>query len=252
MIRPSFIDMLQSFIGVVESSGILILVLFIFTLLSIHLYKTIEINIEKAKKQCIFFFLFLFLFLLFLFHDFILKAINFIIQQIFITICFPSILVYIGMLILINFVTFTSLFKKEIPKIMKGIHIFTYVIFHFISILLVYIIITENIDSSSILNMYTNQNILNIVELSICIFTFWIIVVIAFVCIQKINEKSTISNYSLEKKEISVQKLEIKKEETRESNTNLEKEKKRCTEQLSLEEYKKFRKLLVEMKQTKQ
>lgn len=187
MIRPSLIDKLKSLIDLISSSAFFVILLLVFIGLSIYLYRAINENNQKAKKKCIIGYGIFLVIISIIYHEFLGNILNTFIDKFFMAFCFPSIFLYIGILIVVNLIFFKTVFKKELPKFQKAVHIFVYFFMHFLSILLLQFILKENIDVSTEVTMYMNTTVLNVVGLGITVFIAWILFLTAIKVIAKLT-----------------------------------------------------------------
>lgn len=121
------------------------------------------------------------------------KLANSIIDNIFTTIYFPSAYAYLFILIIINTVTITSLLNKKSPKTYKTLNGIIFLITNFVLTLILKVIATENIDIFKKESLFTNTNIINLLEFSINIFIIWLIALTAIYLINIITERIIIS-----------------------------------------------------------
>lgn len=247
MIQPSLIEIGKNFINVISSSIIYIFILILLIILSIYLYKQIQKDIKKAKKiSLLSFVIVLFFFFLFHYHHFF-DIFDKFIEKTFVIICFPDIFLYILALIIVNIVTFNSIFNFNTSRLIRIIYIAHYAHFHFITFLLQDIIVREKIDIYSILSIYANQTILNLVTWNSLIFLLFLIVVF----VEKFTRKIIVlQNTDVEKMnpiDDNVCIVENRQEYQNNTQINSEMEKKK---NLSIDEYKKIREWLIQMKQS--
>lgn len=88
---------------------------------------------------------------------------------------FPSIYVYIAMLI-INLITFiTSMLNRKLGKVYKVLNSINFVLGNVILVVILNIIAKNKIDIFSISSLYTNTNLVAVLELSMNIFILWIL-----------------------------------------------------------------------------
>lgn len=88
---------------------------------------------------------------------------------------FPSIYVYIAMLI-INLITFiTSILNRKLGKVYKVLNSINFVLGNIILVVILNIIAKNKIDIFSISSLYTNTNLVAVLELSMNIFILWIL-----------------------------------------------------------------------------
>lgn len=92
----------------------------------------------------------------------------------FTNIYFPSIYVYIGILV-INLITFiTSIFNINMKKSYKIINTIIFILNNIFLIIILNVVAENNIDIFSIESLYTNKNLVGILELNVIVFLLWI------------------------------------------------------------------------------
>ena len=88
---------------------------------------------------------------------------------------FPSIYVYIAMLV-ISLITFiTSMLNRKIGKVYKVLNSINFILGNIILVVILNIIAKNKIDIFSISSLYTNTNLVAVLELSMNIFILWIL-----------------------------------------------------------------------------
>ena len=102
---------------------------------------------------------------------------NSIVNNIFTDIYFPSAYVYLFILIIIDIVTFVYLMKKNGKKSYKWIHSICFFIIQFILTLILELLSKNKIDIFSKVSLFSNKNLVILLELSTNIFIIWLIVI---------------------------------------------------------------------------
>jgi len=107
---------------------------------------------------------------------------------------FPSIYVYIGVLI-ISFIAFVvSLFNVMLKKIYKIINVMMFTLNNILFVIILNIIAKNNIDVFSPNSLYTNTNLVAILELSMGLFIIWFLSLLVVyttdvICVRLANKK---------------------------------------------------------------
>lgn len=89
---------------------------------------------------------------------------------------FPSIYVYIGILLIVSLVFITSMLSSKKIKIYKIINSVMFILNNIFFIIILNVIAKNNIDVFSISSLYTNNSLVAILELNIILFVLWIAV----------------------------------------------------------------------------
>jgi hypothetical protein len=99
------------------------------------------------------------------------------VEEIFMAIYFPNLAVYSLVIVSTNICLFISLIKKQVQNEYKIANIFSTIILDFLFILILETIIKNDIDIYETLTIYSNKEMLVLIELSTAIYTAWIIVI---------------------------------------------------------------------------
>lgn len=137
---------------------------------------------------------------------------------------FPSIYVYISILVIILLSTIVTLLNKRTKKVYKVINSSVFIINSALFILILNIIAKNKIDIFSISSLYTNTSLIVALEISTGLFLVWLaLLLIAYVTeqiIDSITNKKTITNESLTVN-IETMPQEVNIIPTYESNINI-------------------------------
>lgn len=176
MINISLLDKIKQFFEIVWNSSNSWLVIGILIVLSMFVLLSCKMNDKFMKVFYVTLYIGILGLIMYVYYEQVLNLIDYLIENIVANILFPNLAIYIGVLLFINIVVLISLFSKNVKLYVKNINI----IFFAIMQLFLYLII-ENVISNSInvyekLSIYTNQNLLILVELSMQLFTIWIII----------------------------------------------------------------------------
>lgn len=148
--------------------GILVISLI---LLIINKFKII--NNRKTGLIITLIFILSFSIILFFNSNTLFKTFDNIANLIFKNIYFPSIYVYIGIILITGVILIISVLSKNIPKIYKKINISTSFVLNFLLLILLNTIGSKNIDILSVNSLYTNNYIVTLIELTTSIFIIW-------------------------------------------------------------------------------
>lgn len=118
----------------------------------------------------------------------LLSGIGLLMDSIFKALYFPSPLFYIGILILSNLLLMLSIFNKLKLKPSKVINIITAVILDILFILIIDIASKNQINIRENISLYTNSNLLVLLQLSMGIFTSNILINILIILKQKLKK----------------------------------------------------------------
>ena len=116
---------------------------------------------------------------------------------------FPSIYIYISVLIVILLAFITSILNSKKKKIYKIINSVTFIINNIFFIIILNIIAKNNINVFEISSLYTNKSLVAILELNMGLFILWIttlsIIYITNIICDKITSKKNVTEETLAK-----------------------------------------------------
>lgn len=174
MIQATFLEQLQTVLKILLSNRYV----FYIILIAIGVIFVLELsNILKNKNIVkiisILIYLVVFGTLLFFFHKEIFIFIDYLINNIFLLLFFPNLAVYTIVILIINIILATAIFKDK--KSMKHLNILFFVLFNILFYLIIDNVIYNNINVYEQLSIYTNRELLILIELSMELFIIWIV-----------------------------------------------------------------------------
>lgn len=132
--------------------------------------------------------------------DIIIKIFDIIIDSAFMALYFPSLPVYMTIIIVSNIFLIISLFNKKMIKSQKIVNLINGLTLDFLLIIIIEIVRNNNIDIYEQVTLYSDRNLLVLLELSTGIFASWILINLIISAKQKLKKYD--ENESSEKKEI--------------------------------------------------
>lgn len=147
--------------------GLLAIIFFIITI----------INNKKTNKYVLLLFLsFMISILLILYNSTVVKIFDSLFEEIFMALYFPSITVYVTTLLISNVFLIYSIFNSELRKSLRiGCMVNAFTLDTFL-ILIIGLVTSKNIDVYEVLTVYSDPGLLVLLELSMAIFTSWILI----------------------------------------------------------------------------
>lgn len=250
MIRLSLFEKIKSLVDLVSSSYFFMFILFIFILISIYLFNTIKKDEIKTKKTYVYIYSIIMFATMIIYNSQIFDLFDYLINNIFIILCFPNLATYILMILILNIVIIKTVFSKKVKKYVKLTNIIVYSSIHFILILILDIINKNNIDVYDQTSLYSNQELLNLVSITIIIFISWLIINIIIYFINKTNHQIKDNTIIENKKE--TQNIQVNNVSNNTIYNNFDGNIKNVNlEDLNLEDYKRLRNILIQMKEQK-
>jgi hypothetical protein len=185
MIRASIFEKFASMANLISTNYVFLLVLIAFIFLSLVLFNTTKFDTKKTKIGYIASYAVIILVLFIKYKNEIFNLFDSLMNNLFLMICFPSITVYILMIIALNVMLIKTVFKETIKNYNKIFNITIYSFVHFNLVLILSTVVKNKLDVSSDLSLYTNETVLNLIDLSIGAFILYLIVNFLFNFIEK-------------------------------------------------------------------
>ena len=258
----SLITKLQTVFDLITSRNLYLMILVLIVFLTILFITTNGSNRKQSKKAYILLYLAGFIFIAFQYGGSILTLIDYAINEVFITYYFPNIVIYLIMLITTNVILWKTIFNDKVNFKLKVINSTAFAIIMYLFILAVSSINNLNLDVFNITELYSSNQVRSLLELSMFIFVFWVVVILIYYLIRRYQYKHNLiqvesfTNYNIIndfdiKEAYKVPKTtllveEPKKEEKVEPNSiNI------LGQEFTLDEYKVMLKILKEEKEKK-
>lgn len=213
----NLLEKLEILMKLITNSQVL-MVTTIFISIALVLFLNKQIDTKKLFKIVLLINLGSFLIMLFTNYKEILSIYSNIVDKIFMNMYFPSVEIYMFILVFITIVLLCSIFNFKMKKSYKLINIVSFFIIIYLFLSLIYVVTTNNLNIFVASSIYTNQEALTLLELSTLVFALWIIVT-------SINAiSSSIYSYILNKKESKEEVVTINEVEnlvTNDFNNNI-------------------------------
>ena len=148
---------------------------------------------------------------------------NDIINNFFVNLYFPSVYVYFFIYIVIGAISVYALFSKRMSKIYQWFHGITFFVIQFIFVMILNILSQNEIDIFSKASLFSNKNLVILLELSTNIFIAWLIGVLFIYFTNIISESIVLSRQST--KHIKSRKLRYSPADMTTLSTSLDEEK---------------------------
>lgn len=258
----SLITKLQTVFNLIASKNLYMMILVLIIFLTILFITTNGSNRKQSKKAYILLYLAGFIFIAFQYGSSILTLFDYAINEVFITYYFPNIVIYLLMLIITNIILWKTIFNDKVNFKLKVINSTAFAIIMYLFILAVSSINNLNLNVFNITELYSSNQVRSLLELSMFVFAFWVVVLLIYYLIRRylykhnliqvetftnyniINDFDIKEAYKIPKKTLLVE--EPKKEEKIEPNSiNI------LGQEFTIDEYKVMLKILKEEKEKK-
>ena len=187
MMQLSFGEVIKTVLQVLVKSKNPIILFVIFSSLFVLIYKD-KIKLANKKMAMMILGCLLGITLIWQFGSTILPILDQLINQLTITLFFPSMAYYLIMIITTNIIAILTL-KKQPKLYIKRLNVIIASIIDISLLVILYQISKQNINVYSQISLYQNTEILALIEFSMIIFTFWIISLGIIVCINKLTKE---------------------------------------------------------------
>lgn len=211
MVELSLLDKIKTLLNLVLSSS-----LFLILLISIGIIILDICYISrKSKKVKMIYAVISFVIIIGLSINYLkelVNIVNVINKNLVMLINFPTILEYVTIIFISIIVMIISFIFKRFTKIIRGINLGVIIADLFIFFLILDQISKNNVDLSNKIDIYSNQNLMVLFQISLFIFIIWM----AFLIIYSIIMKLIKSNYNIKKE--TIKNEEIKNIDIEENN----------------------------------
>ena len=219
MIKLSFLEKLEKLYEIINNHSNSLIILCVLLALLLVVFFTCRKNSKLIKILYIIVYSSIIITLISMYYEHILSLIDYLIENIITNLLFPNLALYMAMLLFINIIVFVSIFSNKIKFYVKSINIVFFLIMQLFLYLIINNVIVNNINVYEKLSIYTNQELLVLVELSMHLFVVWICVLGIIKFVDYLMEKSNVINEKQNDELIIVNNSEIEY-----SNYNYEQE----------------------------
>lgn len=176
MIKLSLLEKIKQFFDILTNTNNLLLVTIIICLLAAFVLISCKMNDKLMKIFYIIIYSLVLIILVIAFHTQLLSLIDYLIENIVANLLFPNLAIYMGVLLFINIVVLFSIFSNKVKFYVKNINIIFFAITQLFLYLIIDNVIEYDVNVYEKLSIYTNENLLILVELSMQLFIVWLCV----------------------------------------------------------------------------
>ena len=170
------------------SSPVIIGISVFSLVLMIVLFLSNKINKKIIKIIFIIIYLALFGFTIFKYGSYFLTSIDSFITLFMANIYFPTIPVYVFIMIISFIIMIFTFNSKTKNKIVKIINVVFFTLIQMLFVIFIFIVETTKIDVSSNQNIYTNEQTLTLLELGMGLFFVWIVILLIVLYLKKADK----------------------------------------------------------------
>lgn len=212
MSQLSLIDKLKVVLSITKSNIFYPVIILFLILVSFLFITTNKNNAKESKKTYGLIYLVIFIIILIKYRASLSTMFDYMMNNLFIVFYFPNIAVYLSAIIITNIIMWISMFSSKTKLSLKIINSLIFSIIHYLFILILNIITTNNINVFEEQALYGNENLHSLIELSSNIFIIWLVFLVIYKIILTYienNKKKTIyDNRELTVEHITAAKTE--------------------------------------------
>ena len=175
MSKLSFLDKLKVFFEVSKTSYWFPIIIIIILGGTLAFLSNKKKSIKQEKIIIITFSILIALLICIIYHASIANIFDYMMDNLFITIYFPTITIYFAAIIITNIVFWLSIINQKTAVLIKRVNIFIYILMNYLLALILSIVNTEDLDVFTQSSIYGNTRVTALIELSSIIFIVWII-----------------------------------------------------------------------------
>lgn len=176
MIQKNLLEQLQILYKIFINNKNVFLIS-IIAIISFIIFQVANKLSNKKITKLLFLILYIGIFgtLLYFYNNQILTFIDYLINNIFILLFFPNLAIYTLIIIISNILIIKTIFRKN-NKVLKNINIIFFILFNIIFYLIIDNVSKNNINVYEQLSIYTNSDLLVLIQVSMYLFMFWLII----------------------------------------------------------------------------
>ena len=252
----SLITKLQTVFNLITSRNLYLMILVLIIFLTIIFITTNGSNRKQSRRTYILLYLAGFIFIALQYGSSFMTLVDYAINEVFITYYFPNIVIYLLMLIVTNIILFKTIFSNKADFRLKVINACAFGLIMYLFILAISQVSNLQLDVFNITELYSSNAVRSLLELSMLIFVFWIVVLGVYYLIRKYQYKHNLikvesfTNYNIihdfdvkEAYKVPKKPLIVEKKEENTSEVSL------LNQEFTLDEYKLMVKILKEGKE---
>ena len=171
--------------SIIKTSPLFIISFIIGIILITMMFLDLKTTKKIREKLLIVIWISVMIFIGIRYCNYLIKISDNLVEEIFTAIYFPNIAIYTIIIITVNIALIIGLLKKKMTTSYKLANVFTTVVIDFLFILILETIIKNKIDVYETLTVYSNKDLLTLIELSSGMYTAWLFVVALIRIVEK-------------------------------------------------------------------
>ncbi|MDD6388452.1 MAG: hypothetical protein PUA68_05255 [Bacilli bacterium] len=191
--------------SIIKTSPLFIISFIIGIILITMMFLDLKTTKKIREKLLIVIWISVMIFIGIRYCNYLIKISDNLVEEIFTAIYFPNIAIYTIIIITVNIALIIGLLKKKMTTSYKVANVFTTVVIDFLFILILETIIKNKIDVYETLTVYSNKDLLTLIELSSGMYTAWLFVVALIRIVEKsIPEEKIVKDEIKESEKIEI------------------------------------------------
>ena len=151
-------------------------IIFILTLIIIIIGNKVKNKLVKIVS--LFGYLSILAFLIIQYGEKVLLLCDNLMEKVFTAIYFPSLISYICMMIISALIVVITILSKKMDKFIRCFNMIVFIIIEFLFILTVDKIVSQNIDIYAKTAIFSNKDLLVLIQTSMAVFAIWLIILV--------------------------------------------------------------------------
>ena len=139
-------------------------------------------------------------------------------EKVFTAIYFPSLISYICMMIISALIVVITILGKKMDKFIRCFNMIVFIIIEFLFILTVDKIVSQNIDIYAKTAIFSNKDLLVLIQTSMAVFAIWLIILVIAIIVSVITKSITGDKVKENKKIISKENVIVKDTKIKKEN----------------------------------
>lgn len=177
MVKYSIIEKFNVLLTIIKSSPFFLTCFIVGTFLLSFVILDFKTTKKVRNKFMLLSLILTIGFIIYKYYNYLITLSDNLVEEIFMAIYFPNLAVYTIVIVSTNICLFVSLLKKKLQNEYKVANIFSTILLDFLFILILETIIKNKIDVYETLTVYSNKELLILIELSTAIYTAWLLVI---------------------------------------------------------------------------
>lgn len=171
----SFLDKIKILMNIIVSSSFYIGIIVVLSIVLLVFILSIILKRRFSKWIYIGIWFMFLISIIVIYREFMLNLIDNLFDTMFMALYFPNLATYIIIILVTNFFFVYTLLKKDLKKFHKILNIVNMIIINLLFVLTINVVSSNNINVYETLTVYSNSNLLVLLELSSAFFTAWLL-----------------------------------------------------------------------------